>query len=138
MHRTDSERFLRRAITANGIFSLLSGVVLTAGAGMLSPLLGIPWMILALVGVSLLLFAATLIRAVRGAGVDLKEARRAIAMDVAWVLGSLVVLLIQPAALTTVGWWAIAGIADLVAVLAALQFYGLRQAVAGISAETPS
>ncbi len=125
MNRVHSNLFLRRVLLANASFSTFSAAVLIAGGAWLAPLLGIAFGILAGVGIGLLVFAAGLWRAARAREFDRGEARKALAADVAWVVASVVLLVWNPSPLTAAGWWGVAVVADLVAVFAALQLYGL-------------
>jgi hypothetical protein len=48
-------------------------------------------------------------------------------LDALWVSGSVIILFTDLVPLTTVGYWAVAIVADIVAVLAILQYIGLRR-----------
>src|SRR4030088_2410475 len=54
----DPSLFLRRAILADAIFSGLSAMLLTAGAGLLAPLLDLPEMLLRETGLFLVAYTA--------------------------------------------------------------------------------
>ena len=121
----DGSLFLRRALRGNAVFSTLSAGVLVAGSSVLGPWLGIPTLALVVVGLGLLPFALFLERNVRRSEVDPGEARLAVAGDVAWVVGSVALLLFDPIGLTTAGQVAVIAVALVVADFAVLQAIGL-------------
>jgi hypothetical protein len=120
--------FLRRTLLANSLFSAVSGVVLTFDAQPIASFLGldIPWILVG-IGISLLFYAVGLFQTAVREPLNRLLAITAIVLDTAWVVGSAVILFTNWLPLTTPGWWAVAIMADLVAVFAALQFYGLRR-----------
>jgi hypothetical protein len=117
---------LRRALQANGAFSALSGLILLAAAQPLAALLGLSHpMTLVGVGISLLLFSAGLWRNSRRETVNQMEALLAVALDVAWVAGSIAVIF--AGVLSPTGNWMVAIVADIVLLFAVWQFLGLRK-----------
>lgn len=120
---------LRRALQANGVFSVfsvLSGIVLILEAEPLSTLLGLNTpKILIGVGASLLLYAAALFRNAFRTSINSTEAWMAMILDLTWVAGSVVVILVG--LLTTIGNWVVASVADIVLLFGLLQFYGIRK-----------
>ncbi len=122
----ESSLLLRRALTANGCLSAASGPVLVFYGASLSALLGIPAELATLTGVSLLAFAALVLR--NGLGNRLRpiEVTSIVAMDAAWVAASALVL--AAGVLTTAGGIAVAVVADIVALFAVAQALGLRRA----------
>ena len=124
----DRSSLLRRALQADGAFCTLSGLLLLADAGPIAALIGAaqPWMLMVL-GVDLLIYAALLFLAARRAPLVRWHAQAFLIADVAWVLGSLVLVLGGLLPLTTFGFWAVLGIADVVAVLGVLKYLGLRR-----------
>lgn len=122
------DQLLRRVLQANMIFSGLSGLLLTVGADPLSRWLGIPaaWM-LVVIGISLLGFAWQLFQTARQSPIDLRQANAILLMDVAWVVGSALLLFSGWVAFTTAGWWAVLLVADVVALFAVLEFVGIRR-----------
>ena len=117
---------LRRVLQANSAFSVISGVTLVAAAAPLSRFFGVGHAaILIGVGLSLLAFAVGLFRNSRRESVNETEVVTAIAMDAAWVAGS--IILIGLGVLSTAGNWAVAVVADVVLLFAILQAIGLRR-----------
>ncbi len=122
------DQFLRRVLQANMIFSGLSGLLLAVGAGPLSRWLGIPaaW-ILVVIGVGLLGFAWQLFQTARQSPIDLRQANVILFMDIAWVIGSALLLFPGWVAFTAAGWWAVLLVADAVAAFAILEYVGIRR-----------
>ena len=120
--------FLQRALLGNATFSGISGLVMVLAASALSQLLGLgnP-LILVIVGAILLLYMPILVWLSNQSPVPAHFAWEVIALDVVWVLGSLVLIFTDLAPLTSSGKWAIALIADIVFVFAVLQYLGLRR-----------
>ncbi len=126
MQITESSRLLRMSLLSNALFSTVSGVAFIVASGPIAAAIGLPYPgILVAIGVSLLLFAAGLFTNARRDNVNLTEARVAVALDFAWVVGSAVV--IAAGVLNTTGNWAVAMVADLVLAFAILQYVGIRR-----------
>lgn len=124
-----TNRLLRRALGANAAFSGLSGLALIVGFGPIGQLMGINLPALFIgIGAGLLLFAFWLVQNARRLTIDRTQAFIASIADIGWVVGSGVILLINPEPLTLSGKWLIAIVADVVAVFAVLQLWGLRRA----------
>jgi hypothetical protein len=125
---TTQSNFLRRVLQANGIFSGLSGVAFILAARPLAAFLGLAAPVILMgIGLGLLLYAVALFREAARETIDRQFVIAAIIMDAAWVVGSIVLLLTGWVPFTLAGKWAIALVADLVAIFAGLQFYGLRR-----------
>lgn len=121
-----NDRLLRIALRGNAAFSATSGLVSLVAAGSLATLLGVPEaQVLTALGAQLLVFAAFLVWLSTRERIHPGLAMAVIAADVAWVIGTVPVVAAD--FLTTVGVWTVLGIADVVAVFAALQWFGLRR-----------
>lgn len=125
---SDHSHFLRQALRGNALFSGISGLTSLLAANSLSRFTGIeqtavfPTLALILLPYGLLLFWAT------GQPVlNRKLAQTAVALDILWVLGSIVLLLSDSLPLTLAGKWTIALLAEAVATFAILQTIGLRR-----------
>ena len=119
---------LRRTLQANGIFSTVSGLLFTFAAGSVATFLGnIPAWIIMATGIILLAFAADLFYLSLQREINRTFVTAIIASDIIWVVGSAILLFTNWVTLTTPGFWAVAIVADIVAVFAALQWYGLRR-----------
>ncbi len=123
----DRFRWLRHALRANAGFSALSALALVAGSAALARRFGVAnplW--LTLLGWNLAAFATALVWLASRSPIPLGAARIVVALDLAWVLASGVVLATGP--LTAAGHWAVAIVADAVLVLAIAQAVGIRRA----------
>ena len=116
---------LRRALGANALFSVSTGLLLTGAPDWTAALLGdvAPWM-LRLIGVGLLLFAAFLVWVARRPAPRASYALLATGADLGWVAGSAVLLAFP--VLSTTGVGLVVGVAGVVLVFALLQGAGLR------------
>lgn len=125
---------LRAALTANGVFSLLSGIVCVAAPGTVADLLfASPFTLLGLsaqtvvfeLGIGLLLFAALVFWTAFQSRISRGRAKLITVMDAGWVLASLDLLIFLSALFTTAGVWIVGGVAAIVGVFALEQIYGL-------------
>jgi hypothetical protein len=119
--------FLRRAIQADAIFSGVSAVLLTFGAGELAPLLNLPEALLRETG--LFLIAYTALVGWLGARQSMPKAVVAIVIagNAAWTLASIALLLSDAVTPNLLGEAAIVMQAIVVGALAELQYIGLRR-----------
>ena len=122
------DQLLRRVLQANMVFSGLSGLLLAVDAGPLSRWLGVPaaW-ILMVIGIGLLGFAWQLFQTAKQSPMNLRQANAILLMDIAWVVGSALLLFTGWVSFTTAGWWAVLLVADVVALFAILEFVGIRR-----------
>src|SRR5262249_10560252 len=115
--------FLRKALMGNALFSTLSGLTMLLAQGWVLRILGLASNVnLLILGVGLIVFAITLVVNARKQQVKKSDAWIAVLMDVAWVLGSYILIFIVP--FSTEGKWVVA---ELVLVFAVLQFVGIRR-----------
>ena len=133
-----SDRLLRRTLWGNAVFSVISGAVLVACA---TPFAG--WatheplsvagldlaIVFELLGLGVVLFGALCGWAASRETLPRSWAQVIFAADIAWVVGSALVLML-PAAWTTAGIAGIAVVALIVADLAVLEYLGLRRLTA--------
>lgn len=135
--QSENSQLLRHALTANAIFSSISGLGFVLFSGQVAEFLGIEaTSILGLfdgqtfvlvIGIGLLLFALGLFVDVRQDEIDPAHAMVTIGMDMAWVVGSAVILITGALPFTTAGSWAVLIVADIVALFAIVQYVGLRR-----------
>lgn len=120
---------LSRTLRGNSVFSIISGLALTFGAAPIASFMGIAdaSLIIAVIGVGILGFAAFLWTIIAKSLLDRRLAAAVFIMDVAWVVISLVVLVTDAFSLSTGGRWAVLIVADVVAVFAILEFVGMRR-----------
>jgi hypothetical protein len=119
--------FLRRAIQADAIFSGVSAVLLTFGAGDIAPLLNLPEALLRESG--LFLIAYTALVGWLGTRQTMPKALVAIVIagNAAWALASIALLFSDAVMPNLLGEAAVAMQAIVVGVLAELQYIGLRR-----------
>lgn len=121
-----SPNLLRHALIADAIGSGASAVLLLSAAGMLAPLLGLPEQLLRTAGLILVPFVALVaFAALRG---QPAAAWAVILINFAWVIGSVLLLVGDSVAPTTLGYAFVIAQAAFVAVVADLQYFGLRAA----------
>ena len=122
----DSSRLLRGALRSNAAFSTMTGAAMIVASQPIAEFIGITqrWIPI-VVGVSLLGFAFGLIRNAARDHIDRVEVGVAVAMDLAWVLGS--VVLIAIGLLSNSGNVLLFAVGDVVLLFAILQWVGLRR-----------
>lgn len=123
-------KLLHRSLTANAVFSGASGALLATASGPIAAFLGwtnssAPPALLG-VGAALLAFATALALAARAPRPNETVVRNIVALDVVWVLGS-ALLLVLGLAPSGRGAAIIGGVAVVVALLAAGQAVGLAR-----------
>jgi hypothetical protein len=124
--QADHSRFLRRSLQLDGVASGLCGAVLLFAAQPISTLFGLSTSGVArIVGGLLLVYAAALLWNARRLTVSRGETLLAVALNAAWVLGSLMVVVDGP--LTLIGNAAVAAVAAAVLGFAVLEVLGLRR-----------
>lgn len=120
---------LRRAIQVDSLASAASGVVLMAGAGPLASLLGVGAPVaLVATGIVFLLYALTLWQISAREPMNPRLAYVPVTLNALYVIGSVLLLVGGWLPLTTAGYWTIGGAAGIVAILAEVQYFGLRRA----------
>jgi len=117
---------LRKALLANALFSTLSGLTVLVAQRWVSRILGLSndanlWIL----GVVLIVFAVSLTFNARRQNVKMSDAWVAVSMDLAWVVGSAVLIFVVP--FSTVGQWVVILVAETVLVFALFQFLGIRR-----------
>jgi hypothetical protein len=133
-----SDRLLRRTLWGNAVFSVISGAVLVAFATPFALLateapvsvMGLDLaLVFELLGLGVVAFGAICAWAASRETLPRSWAQVIFAADIAWVVGSALVLML-PAAWTTTGIAGIAVVALIVADLAVLEYLGLRRLAA--------
>jgi hypothetical protein len=118
--------FLRKALLGNALFSTLSGLTILFAQGWVLRILGLSSSVnLLILGVGLIVFAVTLVINARKPQVKKSDAWVAVLMDLAWVVGSYVLIFLVP--FSTKGKWVVGIVAELVLLFAVLQFVGIRR-----------
>jgi hypothetical protein len=126
--------FLRRALLADAIFSGIAAILLTAGAGVLAPLLELPEALLRETG--LFLIAYTALVGWLGSRSSLPKAPvvLVIAGNAAWTVGSIALLLSGSVAPNLPGEAFVVAQAIATGVFAELQYIGLRKSGGEVAA----
>jgi hypothetical protein len=120
------QRFLKNALTGNAVFSVVSGLAILSSNRRLVKFLGLPEKVsLAILGLSLIGYAAVLWLNARRPRIKISDAWIAVVMDAVWVLGSYVLILLVPFSLG--GKWVVGLVAELVLAFAILQWLGIRR-----------
>ncbi len=125
---TAHSNVLRRALQANGLFSVVSGVVLAVSPTQVSSFLGLDMPgLINFLGAGLIGFAVALFWLAAEPRIRRSLALTVILLDIAWVVGSILLLINDIVSFTTHGMWAIAIVSGIAAVFAAFQSYGLHR-----------
>jgi len=123
---TKYERLLRRAMRANAGFSGVSGLISLLGANTLVAFTGIPEAIVfRVLGVVLILYAVDLFWITSREKVNVWFGITAVFLDIAWVIGSIILLLGNFIPLTTAGKWTILLLAEVVSIFALVQGFAV-------------
>lgn len=121
-----SPRFLRQVLTADAASGALTALLHLTAAGALAPLLGIPYGLMVASGVALVLFVAGAAYLASCDPVPRGGVRVLVAANWAWVGGCLVLLALGIPG-TALGQAYVVMQAVAVAILAELQWFGLRR-----------
>jgi hypothetical protein len=128
MNQSVEERqgLLKKALTGNAVFSVVSGVAILFANRWLVKFLGLPEKVsLATVGISLIVFAGLLWLNARRSRIKISDAWVAVIMDSAWVVGSYTLIFVVP--FSAGGKWIVALVAELVLAFAIVQWMGIRK-----------
>jgi hypothetical protein len=125
---SECQGLLRKALTGNAVFSLLSGLVIVFANRWLVSFLGLSASVglgLGAIGVSLVVYAVVLWLSTRRPHIRISNAWLAVVMDILWVLGSCALVVVVP--FSAAGKWTVILVADLVSLFAILQWLGIRR-----------
>lgn len=123
----DSDGLLRLALKLDGVASGALGALSLVTATVLDNLLGIPLALLVPVGLFLLAYAAFVWVVGTRRRINRAAAWTVVALNLAWVADSVVVVLVGPSPLTGLGVAFILAQAAVVLLFVDLQFLGLRR-----------
>jgi hypothetical protein len=122
----ECQGLLKKALTGNAVFSVISGVAILFADRWVVKFLGLPDQVsLALLGISLIIYAVLLWLSARKTKIKITGAWVAIVMDVVWVVGSYALIVVVP--FSVWGKWVVALVAELVLAFAVLQWMGVRR-----------
>lgn len=121
------DRLLRIALRANAAFSLLFGGFMLVADGLVAAILGAYTALGAIhfVGANLVAFAAMLLWLASREQISPTLALAVVAADGLWVAGSWIAM--AAGLVTGQGWWAVGFVADVVLLLAVVQYLGVRR-----------
>lgn len=121
-------RKLKWVLLANGTFSLLSGLALITLAESIARLMGIANNeVLRYVGIGLIVFAGTVLYAAFKKPISKQQVWSIIVQDWAWVVASILVIVLQTWQLTATGYWMIGVVAIIVGDFAIFQMRYLKR-----------
>lgn len=121
---------LRNALLLDGLLSGVTGLLLVLAAGWLGAFLELPRLLLLVAGSALLPFAALLVWLSNRQQISRQVVWAVIAVNALWVIDSLLVLLIGWLSPNLFGYAFVIAQALAVAMLAELQWFGLRHSQA--------
>ena len=122
--------FLRRALLADAVVSGAAGLLMAGGAGPLQELLHVPAQLLLVAGMILIPYALELVLLTRRSLLSTPLVWAVIATNVAWALGSALILLTGIVHPNALGYAFLLVQAIAVAAFAEIQYVGLRKATA--------
>lgn len=122
--------FLRRALLADAVVSGAAGLLMAGGAGPLQELLHVPAQLLLVAGLILIPYALELVLLTRRSLLSTPLVWAVIATNVAWALGSALILLTGIVHPNALGYAFLLVQAIAVAAFAEIQYVGLRKATA--------
>jgi hypothetical protein len=128
MQTLGTTSFLRRILLLDAAISGAAGLVMGIGAGALEGWLGVPATLLRYAGWSLLPFAWLLVTLARRDALPRGAVVAVIVANAAWVVASVVVLIVGGFRPNVMGYVFVLGQAVAVAVLAEMEAMGLRSA----------
>lgn len=134
MLNTSFPVFLRRVLLVDAATCVLTGALLALGADALSPLFGLPEALLREAGIVLFPIAAFIAFTGTRSALSARMVWLVIAGNALWVVGSIGLLLSGWVAPTAVGQVFVLVQALAVAVLAELEYFGLRRGAAAVPA----
>lgn len=121
---------LRNALLLDGLLSGVTGLLLVLAAGWLGAFLELPRLLLLVAGSALLPFAALLVWLSNRAEISRQAIWAVIAVNALWVIDSLLVLVIGWVSPNLFGYAFVIAQALAVALLAELQWFGLKHSQA--------
>lgn len=122
------QRLLRAALLSNAAFSAVCGVsIVLVDDRLARELGGLPPWVLWVLGIGLIAFAGLVLRVSRSRPIDGTWAAGISAADGLWVVGSLILLVLDPTGARPLGLGLVAAVALVVLTFGVLQVIGLRR-----------
>ncbi len=116
-----NQKKLRKVLRINASFSTISGLLLIFDKPLIDKMGIGNYTTPMIIGIGLLIFAASIFFYASRKTIRPKEIKSVIVQDLAWVIGSIAVLIIRPWALESLGYLLIAAIMVVVGVFGVLQ-----------------
>lgn len=123
---TENQSLLKRALTGNGLFSILTGLIAAVYAKSLGDLMGLNPVVLMVVGAGVVGFGIVTLMNARTQPINLVLAKSTVVADIAWVVAAAVIIAI-PELLTTEGRLLLGAISVVVGLFAVVQTIGIRR-----------
>jgi hypothetical protein len=133
MWTNDSSSFLRKVLLADAVVSGATGLLLFLGAGILTALLDVPEDFLRYTGLSLIPFAGLVAFLATRAHPPRPAVWAVIVYNALWAVDSVLILVAGWIAPSALGYAFILAQGVVVAILAELQFIGLRRSVTALA-----
>jgi hypothetical protein len=119
---------LRTTLLVNSLVSGISGLVFAFGAEFVAAFMGVATpLVFVLLGLGLLVFAAGVYYVASRPIIDPRYGWLIFELDVAWIIGSVIILATNAFALSEAGRWTVLILADVVLLFAIGEFIGLRR-----------
>jgi hypothetical protein len=119
--------FVRRALLADAVVSGVTGALLTLGASLAAPVLGLPQGLLLGVGLFCVGYGGALGWLARTPALSATAVRTVVIGNTVWVAASVLFMLVGPSTMTALGLGFVGFQAAVVAGLAEVQWMGLRR-----------
>ncbi len=118
----------RRASIGDGLFCAVSGVVFALGTEAISSFSGIvPSSLVSVLGLGLVIYGLGAYYLATSRPFDRLLPQAMLIGNIVWIVGSIILLIVDPFPMTTAGRWLVLIIADVVGVFAIWQYVGLRR-----------
>lgn len=118
----------RRASQGDGLFCAASGAISAIGAESISNFSGIiPASLLMVLGLGLVVYGLGVFYLASSRPLDRWLPQIMLIGNIAWIIGSVVLLVVDPFPMTTAGRWMVLIIADVVGLFAIWEYIGLRR-----------
>ena len=124
----DKSSLLRNALKGNALFSAIGGLAFFFGSGAFATLMSVDSpILLGALGVGIVIFALGVFLVFQENPLSTQKGKIIFALDVLWVVGSILLLIADPLTLSSEGKWIVLILADVVGVFAVLEYFGLRR-----------
>jgi hypothetical protein len=124
----DKSALLRNTLKVNALASAVSGLVFFLGSGVLAPFMGVDSpILLGVLGVGVVIFAVGVFLVFQEQPISVRKGSIIFVLDVIWVVGSILLLIVDPLTFSNEGKWIVLILADIVGIFAVLEYLGVRR-----------